>query len=269
VVDRRAGHGPRRLVSDPAVAALRVSTDRLAALAGPLGDAALAGRAYPTDWSVADVLSHIGSGAVIMRRQLEDGLAGGGTPPDFAASVWAEWNAKDDRTKRDEALVTDEGLVARLESLGDDEQAGLRIVMGPLTMDFALFARLRVNEHALHTWDIEVTIDPAATLVPAETAVAIDNLELIGRYTARPGTTTRRVTIGTVEPVRAFAVELSPGGSSFGPTAAGGEAESDVRMPAEALVRLVYGRLDRAHTPPAVVDPAGVLDELRRTFPGP
>ena len=38
-------------------------------------------------------------------------------------------------------------------------------------------------------------------------------------------------------------------------------------MPAEAFVRLVYGRLDEAHTPP--VESAGVeLDELRPIFPG-
>ena len=45
----------------------------------------------------------------------------------------------------------------------------------------------------------------------------------------------------------------------------GGEAE--LRLPAEALVRLVYGRLDPDHTPALSV--TGVdLDDLRRTFPG-
>ncbi len=38
-------------------------------------------------------------------------------------------------------------------------------------------------------------------------------------------------------------------------------------LPAEAFVRLVYGRLDAAHTPP--VDTDGVsLDDLRAAFPG-
>ena len=39
-------------------------------------------------------------------------------------------------------------------------------------------------------------------------------------------------------------------------------------MPAEAFIRLVYGRLDPAHTP-AVDGDAALLDQLRATFPGP
>ena len=40
----------------------------------------------------------------------------------------------------------------------------------------------------------------------------------------------------------------------------------DLRLPAESLVRLVYGRLDPAHTPVAA-DSTG-LDDLRGLFPG-
>ena len=42
---------------------------------------------------------------------------------------------------------------------------------------------------------------------------------------------------------------------------------SELRLPAEAFVRLLYGRLDEAHTPAA--ESAGVeLGELRPLFPG-
>lgn len=41
-----------------------------------------------------------------------------------------------------------------------------------------------------------------------------------------------------------------------------------VALPAEALVRLVYGRLDPAHTPPIDAAPTA-LKRLRATFPGP
>ena len=42
---------------------------------------------------------------------------------------------------------------------------------------------------------------------------------------------------------------------------------SELRLPAEAFVRLLYGRLDPDHTPPA--ESTGVdLDELRPIFPG-
>jgi hypothetical protein len=40
-----------------------------------------------------------------------------------------------------------------------------------------------------------------------------------------------------------------------------------LRLPAEALVRLVYGRLGPEHTPPAESEHVE-LDTLRRVFPG-
>jgi len=52
------------------------------------------------------------------------------------------------------------------------------------------------------------------------------------------------------------------------PGAADGSAASDLVLPAEAFERLVYGRLDPAHTPDVEGD-ASLLDELRRVFPGP
>jgi hypothetical protein len=45
-------------------------------------------------------------------------------------------------------------------------------------------------------------------------------------------------------------------------------ATSSVRMPAEALIRLVYGRLDPDHTPSTVTTEGIDLDALRATFPG-
>jgi hypothetical protein len=48
----------------------------------------------------------------------------------------------------------------------------------------------------------------------------------------------------------------------------GAGADGEVRMPAEALLRLAYGRLDPGHTPAGVeADPAD-LDRLRQVFPG-
>jgi MDMPI C-terminal domain len=43
---------------------------------------------------------------------------------------------------------------------------------------------------------------------------------------------------------------------------------SEVTMPAEALVRLAYGRLDPAHTPASVTGSESDLATLRSIFPG-
>jgi hypothetical protein len=49
---------------------------------------------------------------------------------------------------------------------------------------------------------------------------------------------------------------------------AAADGASEISMPAEALLRLAYGRLDPGHTPAQVqADPAD-LDQLRAIFPG-
>ena len=74
--------------------ALRTSVGRLRATVEPLDDATLDNPAYPSKWSIAQVLSHIGAGAVIVHRYLHDGLEGRDIPSDFMRVVWDEWNAK-------------------------------------------------------------------------------------------------------------------------------------------------------------------------------
>jgi hypothetical protein len=66
----------------------------------------------------------------------------------------------------------------------------------------------------------------------------------------------------TSDPERRFvlrtgeAVTLAPSDGDAGP--------QELRLPAEAFLRLVYGRLDPAHTPSA----EGDLADLRPLFPG-
>ena len=55
---------------------LQTSVSDLTRTVEGLQPAQLVAQAYPTKWTVADVLSHLGSGAVIFRRRYEDGIAG-------------------------------------------------------------------------------------------------------------------------------------------------------------------------------------------------
>jgi hypothetical protein len=77
------------------------------------------------------------------------------------------------------------------------------------------------------------------------------------------------VRVSTSDPERQFTLET---GEAVTLTPSGGEAASEpgqpgLRLPAEAFVRLIYGRMDEAHTPP--VESTGVqLGELRQIFPG-
>jgi Mycothiol maleylpyruvate isomerase N-terminal domain len=58
------------------IAALRTSHERLAKLVVDLDDDGLATQSMCTDWTVARVLSHLGSGAEIGLENLEANVAG-------------------------------------------------------------------------------------------------------------------------------------------------------------------------------------------------
>jgi uncharacterized protein (TIGR03083 family) len=244
--------------------ALHQSVDRLASAVDGLDADRLETPAYPTEWTVADTLSHLGSGAVILHRLLDDSLAGRDTPDDAAPSVWDAWNAKSPGEQAADAVVADGLLLERLLALSDHERDGFRLAMGPMSFDFDGFVGLRLNEHALHLWDIEVAFDPSATVAPAPVACIIDNLETTARFTGRPVDTARALTVATTDPDRSFLITLGPDEVVLAPDDAVGVPDLD--LPAEALIRLVYGRLDPDHTPP-VRRPAD-LDGLRQVFPG-
>ena len=246
--------------------ALRASVDRLADLVRPLGDG-VTQQAYPSEWTIADVVSHLGSGAVISQRRLEAALGGPAPGDEFPEQVWEQWNAKSPHEKVDDGLAADAALTARLESVPTDEQPRVVVPMGPVSFAWDQVVGFRLNEHVVHEWDVAVALDPNAALAPDGVALVIDNLDLIGRYTAKPAGKPGRITIRTVGPDRAFAVTVAADHVEF----AGGDAAVDqtLTMPAEAFIRLVYGRLDQRHTPSTVVGDASALEQLRRVFPGP
>jgi len=251
---------------EAALRALRASVARLHQLSRGLDDEQLEQRSYCAEWSVADVLSHLGSGAVIWLRQLEDALAGRSTPEGFAPSVWEEWDAKAARAKADDALVVDERLVEQFEGVGDEVRTHLVLPMGPMRFSFGEAVAMRVNEHALHTWDVEVVFDDGAHLPADVAAVVVGNLGLIARFTGRPPGTERRLSVRTTHPARDFTLQLGPEGVELEPSA--GTVDPELELPAEALCRLVYGRLDPDHSPPFRGEP-GLLELLRPVFPGP
>ena len=251
---------------DNPLGALRASVARLHELGRGLDDGELELPSYCTEWSVAQVLSHLGSGAVILRRRLQDIRAGSATPDEFAPSVWDEWNAKTPRAQADDALAADEAVLEALEDVSEAERAQLTFSMGPLSLGFNEFAGLRLNEHAFHTWDIEVVFDDTAHLPDDAAALVVDNLGLIARFSGRPEGQERTVSVRTTDPERDIALRLAADGVEL--TAGERRQHPELELPAEAFSRLVYGRLDADHTP-AFGGDAALLDVLRSVFPGP
>jgi uncharacterized protein (TIGR03083 family) len=246
--------------------ALRHSADRLRRVVGDLTPDQVTGPAYPSEWTVADTLSHLGSGAVIFRRSVLDALSGEAPPDGFNQSVWDEWNAKSPQDQARDVLTVDDAAVTAVTGISED-QRGVTIALGPWTLDFDAYVGLRLAEHVLHTWDVEVALDPAATVPGAEAAVAIASVPLIVPFAGKPTGTVRDIIVRTTDPDDTFVIGLTTDGVSFARGTGAEGSEPDLTLPLEALLRLVYGRLDPDHTPESVGD-GEVLAELRRVFPG-
>ena len=252
--------------------ALKTSVARLRDIVEPLNGDRLRMQAYPTEWCVADVLSHIGSSAVIGTRRVEDAVAGRATPDAFQEGVWDEWNAKSPEAKAADALAADARYLDVLTSIPPGEAEGVVVDLGPVQFDLETFVGLRLNEHVNHTWDIEVTFDPTATLPTSAADLVVDNLAMVAGFSGKPTGEAESVRVHTTDPTRDFLLQLGPDAVSLDATddattsrATRGDA-AELELPAEALVRLVYGRLDPAHTPS--VSGSADLAELRRVFQG-
>lgn len=247
------------MASHPALTALHTSHDRLVRIVSPLTPEQLREPSAASEWSIAQVLSHLGSGAVIGTMNLAAQLAGEPAPQrESYQLVWDEWNAKDPEAQAADALATDAAYVEALEGVTDAQFATLRTSIGPMELDGAGMVTLRLGEHALHTWDVAVALDPAAAVDPAAVPILIDNLGWIASFTAKPFDVPERIIVATAEPERRFVLDLAERGSLTPATDADGPAT--VELPAEQFVRLTYGRLAPTGNPQ--------VDRLRAVFPG-
>jgi uncharacterized protein (TIGR03083 family) len=220
--------------------------------------------AYPKEWSIADTMSHIGSGAVILSRRFDDILSGAEADPDFNQSTWDEWNAKEPSAQVADALVADAALLDRLQMLDEEGRDQFQFSMGPMTFDFSGFVALRLNEQVLHTWDVEVTTNGSATLPVDAAGVLVDHLAMFVGLSGKPSGEVHDLHVKTIDPEREFVLALGTDKIELTANEHGGP--TDMELPAEAFVRLVCGRLDPKHTPHGVVSEH--LEELRSVFPG-
>jgi uncharacterized protein (TIGR03083 family) len=261
------------------VAALRGSHERLRALVGRLTPDQLIRRAYPARWSIAEVLSHLGSGAEIFIGLVNATVAGQPAPGREAyPPVWEVWDAKAAVDQAADSIAVNQRLVELFEELVGGPGALLRFDFVGRELDLAGMAGVRLSEHALHSWDVAVALDPSATVAAPSVALLIDVAPQIvarGRWRlpgvdpVPPAIGPPRVRVVTTGPAREFAltlgekVRLGPWPGDGGPHAA-----AEVHLPAEALLRLFAGRLDPEHTPAAVTTTGVTLDILRAAFPG-
>ena len=259
--------------ADRAISALRTGHDTLTSVVADLSPAGLSGPSGASEWTIAQVLSHLGSGAEIGVLVLESALAGEPRPAgDANQQIWDRWNAMDTVEQAESFVKANEALVARYEGLGNEERADLRIDLGflPAPADVATVAGFRLNEFTLHTWDVTVALDPSAVLAPEAVDLLLDIAPYLFGWLGRPGSVLDgrpvAVAVEITDPDKAFGLLI---GEKTELVATPTDPDAALRLPAESWLRLISGRLAEAHTPPQVEATGGVtLTQLRQIFPG-
>jgi len=255
-------------LADRTIAALRAEHDATATIVRELTDEQLSAPSGATEWSVAAVLSHLGSAAVITLAGLQSALGAAPAPEaGFNESVWDVWNAMSPAGQRAGYLEHDAELVAAFEALDEQQRESLELQVGFLAapLSVAAFGGMRLHEAAQHSWDVRVSREPAAGLLPGSAAVLA---ELFSGELA--------FLLGKADLI-AGPVQLEIVGSEYGLSIADSVAlvstvdhpTASFTGPLEAAIRLIAGRLGPRHTPGDVTVRGNVtLEELRTVFPG-
>jgi uncharacterized protein (TIGR03083 family) len=250
---------------DRAVAALRANHDTLAELVPTLSEEQLRGPSGATEWTVAQVLSHLGSGAEIFRKPIEK-AAGKEVEAEDNQSIWARWNALSPADQAAGFVKYDQAYVDAVEALSiehPDREIDLGILPEPAPLVVAL--GLRLSEVANHAWDVRVGVDPSATVDP-------DSAELLVELLAGPLAFLVGFTAKADQVDQEVRLAIPGGGIQITDTVTVTDTINDPTAsfdgPAEAVARLLTGRLREEYAADVSVTGNITLDELRTVFPG-
>ena len=252
---------------DETMAELRANHDRLRAVVEGLTDDQLAARSGADKWTVADVLSHLGSGAEIARYSLLTAIGDDDERPGNQ-DVWDRWNALPPTEQASGFLESDRRLVELYESLTPEQRETTMVDLGflPAPVPLATPLAMRLNEQTLHGWDARVGLDPTAAL--SDEAADLVVRHYTGSMAFMLGFTGKadkleedvRLAVGDHTLVIDESVALVEGVEAPTATFAG---------PREAVVRMMAGRLKPENTPADIEVTGNVtLEDLRRVFPG-
>ncbi|MFI7589320.1 maleylpyruvate isomerase family mycothiol-dependent enzyme [Spongisporangium articulatum] len=259
-------------LAERSIAALRTDHDLLAALVADTPEDALTAPSGADDWVVADVLSHLGSGAEIgLAATWKPALEGADVPDqEFNRTVWDRWDNLPAWAQAAGFLDFDERLVTLLENLDPETRESLKVRLGflPAPISLAGAVGMRLNEAELHGWDVRVAYDPAAELAGEHAEILAEHLAgelgfMLG-FAAKTERLGRPVTVAVGD--SGYVLTLEDGATL---AQAAGTTSATFSGSLAAFLRLVAGRLKPEHTP-AGVDVTGdvTLDELRAVFPG-
>ena len=251
---------------DDTITALRSEHDVLAGLVRGLTDDQLAATSGAADWTVAQALSHLGSGAEIGRAPIAR-AAGETVAAEDNQTIWARWDASAPRAQAEGFLEHNARWLETVEALTPEQRSSLTVDLGFLPEPVPLLTAvgMRLSEVANHSWDVRVAFDPNAGVDAGSAAVLVDLLAgpvgFLLSFVAKPAELASPVSVAVpgaglvIDDAVTVVDHLESPSATFDGTA-------------EAFVRLVSGRLKAPYDKDVTVEGSVTLDDLRRVFPG-
>lgn len=239
--------------------ALRHEHDVLVTLIPELDLSAPSGAA---EWTVAQVLSHLGSGAEIGRVPIAR-AAGETVDAEDNQAVWARWDASSPHDQAAGYLEHTGAWLATVEGLPDSTMIDISFLPQPVPLVVAL--GMRLNEVANHGWDVRVALDPSAEVSEVSSAVLVEHfagpLAFLLGFSGKADPVSSPVRLAVPGGGVVIDSDVSVVSSLADPTATlSGEPGS--------TVRLLSGRLKAPYDADVAVSGNVTLDELRKVFPG-
>jgi uncharacterized protein (TIGR03083 family) len=258
-------------LADRSIAALRATHDSLSSLVPGLSAEQLTGPSGASEWTLAQVLSHLGSGAQIALAGYRAALDGEAAPgQEFNQSVWARWDAMSPQQQADGFLEHDEVVVRTLEDLSPEQRESTSVKLGflPEPLPLASAVGMRLHEAAQHAWDVRVALDPQAGVDAGAAEVLVEHftggLSMMTGFFGKADRLATPAVVAVGDSGVALVVD-----DSVRLTRSAGTATARLDGPLEALVRLVGGRLKDPYVPQDLDVTGNVtLADLQRVFPG-
>jgi uncharacterized protein (TIGR03083 family) len=251
---------------DRTITALRSEHDMLAGLVRTLTDDQLATTSGAAEWTVAQVLSHLGSGAEIGLAPIAR-AAGETVTAEDNQTIWARWDASAPRAQAEGFLEYNGRWLDKVEALTPEQRSSLTVDLGFLPEPVPLVTALgmRLNEVANHSWDVRVAFDAHVGVDADSAAVLVDLLtgpvSFMLSFLAKPAELADPVSVAIPGAGLAIDDAVTVVDHLESPSAT-------FNGPPEAFVRLISGRLKAPYDKGVTIDGGITLDDLRRVFAG-
>ncbi|MEA5360440.1 maleylpyruvate isomerase family mycothiol-dependent enzyme [Amycolatopsis sp., V23-08] len=251
---------------DRTITALRAEHDTLAALVSTLTDDQLAATSGASEWTVAQALSHLGSGAEIGYAPIAK-AAGEDVTPEDNPTIWARWDGSAPRAQAEGFLEHNARWLELVEAFTPEQRSSLTVDLGFLPEPVPLLTAvgMRLSEVANHSWDVRVAFDPEAGVDAGSADVLVEHMSgplgfMLG-FLAKPAELADPASVAVpggalvIDDAVTVVDHLESPSATF-------------NGPAEAFIRLVSGRLKAPYDKGVTVEGTVSLDDLRRVFPG-